>query len=168
MQNSNKYLDLKQLVADIGDYMGIKKDNIVTSDELETEELNKNNDGFQNNNIIDTDWSDGVEPKVFNKEVVLNILDILRKFGFKDAVFDKKRGFIWNYYPAATYVSLQFDDKYNKNKSFYMNLLNRFIIDEPMLKDIDTLKEKFDAFEKEIDFCKTVLFEISKVYPIVY
>ena len=75
---------------------------------------------------------------------------------------------MWNYFPAATYVTISFDDKYNKNKSFYINLLNRFIIDEPMLREVNTLKEKFDAFEREVDFCKNILSQVSEIYPIVY
>lgn len=179
---SKPSIDLKQLVSDIGEYMGHPFNVITSEDDLnesnpvnpETKDSSltpknvslptETNDDTQK----DTDWSDGVEPKVFNKEVVLRILDILRDNGFKDAVFDKKRGFVWNYFPAATYVTISFDDKYNKNKSFYINLLNRFIIDEPMLREVDTLKEKFDAFEREVDFCKNILSQVSEIYPIVY
>jgi hypothetical protein len=181
--------DLKQLISDIGEYMNTKQSkNVITSSDtiddsnpnseiLDSEENSLSPENVspetqeqeqEINNNKDTDWSDGIEPKVFNKEIVLEILEILRKNGFKDAVFDKKSGFIWNYYPPSTFVTLSFDNKYNKNKSFYISLINKFIVDESSLREVDILKEKFNKFQNEISFCQNVISEISEIYPIVY
>jgi hypothetical protein len=136
---------------------------------LENEEdLSVNEDNLEDENNLFNTQEDEEEPKKFDRDVVISILQVLRTNGYVDASFDSKNGFKWSYSPAHSYLTLKFDDKFNERKSFSIEMTNKLEISEEALKDSAVVESLIDSFKQEYDLCSKILLQLKQIYNIVY
>ncbi|NCC70545.1 hypothetical protein EOM09_03105 [bacterium] len=102
------------------------------------------------------------------REKVSAIIELMKGAGYRDIYFDPQKGFQWNMYPPSSYIKIDFGRKFNPNGSFFINIINKLIITEEVLKEPTMLREKLNVFTKELDTISGLLKKINEIYPIVY
>lgn len=165
--------DALQTISEIRNMLEKKNPVIVTSDEaVEMDPMSPENKPSPND-IPETPVGQPSETNSFvesqlTREKVDSIIEKMKGAGYRDIYFDPKKGFIWNMYPPASYIKVDFGSKFNPNGSFFINIINKLVITEESLKEPTMLKEKLEVFMKELDSISSILKEINNIYPIVY